>query len=64
MRLFSGLGAPFLYSEKAIFDHYDISAVVSAHELTTHSEQEVTEALLRKAEGRIIRAPAATVAVP
>lgn len=55
-RLFSELGAPFLYFEKAIFDDYDMFAVVSARELTRHSEQEATEALLRRPEGRIVQA--------
>ncbi len=55
-RLFSELGARFLYFEKAIFDYYDMFAVVSACELTPHREQEATEALLRRPEGRIVRA--------
>jgi SAM-dependent methyltransferase len=55
-RLFSELGAPFLYFERAIFDHYDMSCVVSAHELTTHSEQEATDALVCHPEGRIVQA--------
>jgi 2-polyprenyl-3-methyl-5-hydroxy-6-metoxy-1,4-benzoquinol methylase len=55
-RLFSELGAPLLSFERAIFDHYDMCAVVSSHELTSHSEEEAAEALLRRPEGRIIRA--------
>jgi hypothetical protein len=56
VRLFSELGAPFLYFEPAIFDHYDMFAVVSARELSPHTEQEGTEVLLRRPEGRIVQA--------
>jgi SAM-dependent methyltransferase len=55
-RLFSELGAPFLYFEQAIFDYYDMFAVASMRELTPHGEKEATEALLRTPEGRIIGA--------
>jgi 2-polyprenyl-3-methyl-5-hydroxy-6-metoxy-1,4-benzoquinol methylase len=55
-RLFSEVGAPFLHFEPAIFDHYDMFLVASARELTPHSEEEVTEALLRRPEGRIVQA--------
>jgi SAM-dependent methyltransferase len=55
-RLFSELGAPFLHFERAIFDFYDMFAVVSMRELTPLGEEEATEALLRRPEGRIIRA--------
>jgi 2-polyprenyl-3-methyl-5-hydroxy-6-metoxy-1,4-benzoquinol methylase len=55
-RLFSEVGAPFLHFEPAIFDHYDMFLVASARELTPHSEEEATEALLRRPEGRIIQA--------
>ena len=55
-RLFSEVGAPFLYFEPAIFDYYDMAAVVSTQELTPRSEQEITEALLRRPEGRIVQA--------
>ncbi len=56
VRLFSGMGAPFLYFEPAIFDHYDMFAVVSVRELSPHSEQEGAEVLLRRPEGRIVQA--------
>jgi 2-polyprenyl-3-methyl-5-hydroxy-6-metoxy-1,4-benzoquinol methylase len=55
-RLFSEVGAPFLHFEPAIFDHYDMFLVASARELTPHSEEEATEALLRRPEGRIVQA--------
>jgi DNA repair exonuclease SbcCD ATPase subunit len=55
-RLFLEVGAPFLYFERAIFDHYDMFAVTSRRELTPHSEEEATEALLRRPEGRIVQA--------
>jgi len=55
-RLFSEVGAPFLHFEPAIFDHYDMFLVASARELTPHSEEEATEALLRRPDGRIVRA--------
>ncbi len=55
-RLFLELGAPFLYFERAIFDFYDMFAVVSTRELTPLGEEEATEALLRRPEGRIIQA--------
>jgi hypothetical protein len=56
VRLFSELGAPFLYFEPAIFNDYDMFTIVSAHELSPHTEQEGTEVLLRHPEGRIIQA--------
>jgi 2-polyprenyl-3-methyl-5-hydroxy-6-metoxy-1,4-benzoquinol methylase len=55
-RLFSDVGSPFVYFEPAIFHDYDMFAVVSARELTPHREQEATEALLRRPEGRIVQA--------
>ena len=55
-RLFSEVGAPFLHFEPAIFDHYDMFLVASPRELTPHSEEEATEALLRRPEGRIVQA--------
>jgi SAM-dependent methyltransferase len=55
-RLFSEVGLRFVYFEPAIFQDYDMFAVVSARELTPHSEQEATEALLRRPEGRIVQA--------
>jgi len=55
-RLFSEVGAPSLHFEPAIFDHYDMFLVASARELTPRSEEEATEALLRRPEGRIIQA--------
>jgi len=55
-RFFSELGAPFLYFERAIFDHYDMFLVASLHELTPHSEEEATETLLRRPDGRIVQA--------
>jgi 2-polyprenyl-3-methyl-5-hydroxy-6-metoxy-1,4-benzoquinol methylase len=55
-RLFSEVGSPFVYFEPAIFHDYDMFAVVSARELTPHSEEEATEALLRRPEGRIVQA--------
>jgi 2-polyprenyl-3-methyl-5-hydroxy-6-metoxy-1,4-benzoquinol methylase len=55
-RLFLEVGAPFLYFERAIFDHYDMFAATSRRELTPHSEEEATEALLRRPEGRIVQA--------
>jgi SAM-dependent methyltransferase len=55
-RLFSELGAPFLYFERAIFDHYDMFLIASQRELTPHSEEEATAALLRRPEGRIVQA--------
>jgi hypothetical protein len=45
-----------MYFEKAIFDHYDMFAVVSACELTPRSEEEAIKALLRRPEGRIVQA--------
>jgi SAM-dependent methyltransferase len=56
VRLFSELGAPFLYFEPAVFDHYDMFAVASARELTPHSEGKAAEALLGRPEGRIVQA--------
>ena len=56
VRLFSELGAPFLYFEPAIFNDYDMFTIVSAHELSPHTEQEGTEVLLRHPEGRIVQA--------
>jgi 2-polyprenyl-3-methyl-5-hydroxy-6-metoxy-1,4-benzoquinol methylase len=55
-RLFSEVGAPFLHFEPAIFDHYDMFLVASPRELTPHSEEEATKALLRRPEGRIVQA--------
>jgi SAM-dependent methyltransferase len=55
-RLFSDVGAPFVYFEPAIFHHYDMCVVASPRECTPHSEAEATEALLRHPEGRIIQA--------
>ena len=54
-RLFSKVGAPFVYFEPAIFDHYDMFLVASSHELTTHSEKGATEALLHRPHGRIVQ---------
>ncbi len=55
-RLFSEVGSPFVYFEPAIFHEYDMFAVVSARELTPHREEEATEALLRRPEGRLVQA--------
>src|SRR5258708_32973293 len=56
VRLFSELGAPFLYFEPAIFNDYDMFAVVSARELSPQTEQEGTDVLLRLPQGRITQA--------
>ncbi len=56
VRLFSELGAAFLYFEPAIFNDYDMFTIVSAHELSPHTEQEGTEVLLRQPQGRIVQA--------
>jgi 2-polyprenyl-3-methyl-5-hydroxy-6-metoxy-1,4-benzoquinol methylase len=55
-RLFSDVGAPFVYFEPAIFHHYDMFAVASRRELTPHSVAEATDALLCHPEGRIVQA--------
>jgi 2-polyprenyl-3-methyl-5-hydroxy-6-metoxy-1,4-benzoquinol methylase len=55
-RLFSELGAHFLYFEKAIFDHYDMFVVASMHELKTRTDQEAGQALLSRPEGRVVQA--------
>jgi 2-polyprenyl-3-methyl-5-hydroxy-6-metoxy-1,4-benzoquinol methylase len=55
-RLFSEVGSPFVYFEPAIFHEYDMFVVVSARELASHSEEESTQALLRRPEGRIVQA--------
>ncbi len=55
-RLFSQVGATFLYFERAIFDRYDMFLIASRRELAPHSEEEVTEGLLRRPEGRIVQA--------
>jgi 2-polyprenyl-3-methyl-5-hydroxy-6-metoxy-1,4-benzoquinol methylase len=55
-QLFSGVGAPFVYFEPAIFHHYDMFLVASARELTSHTEEEITSALLNRPEGRIVQA--------
>jgi hypothetical protein len=55
-RLFSDVGAPFVYFEPAIFHQYDMFVVASRSECTQHSAQEATDALLSHPEGRIVQA--------
>jgi 2-polyprenyl-3-methyl-5-hydroxy-6-metoxy-1,4-benzoquinol methylase len=55
-RLFSDVGAPFVYFEPAIFHQYDMFVVASRRECTPHSVEEATDALLSHPEGRIVQA--------
>jgi 2-polyprenyl-3-methyl-5-hydroxy-6-metoxy-1,4-benzoquinol methylase len=55
-RLLSDIGAAYVYFEPAIFSHYDMFLVASQRECRPHSAEEISEALLRCPQGRLIQA--------
>jgi 2-polyprenyl-3-methyl-5-hydroxy-6-metoxy-1,4-benzoquinol methylase len=55
-RLFQQIGAPYVQFLPAIFGHYDMFALATRRSLPAHTNKEISDALLRSPNGRLVGA--------